>query len=257
MVGVWLVNTVLNAVVPPDDAVPETTRRALLSCVVDFVNPVGAAVWTNSITVPDGIACGADPLDAAVIKPFALTVMLEKVNEPTFELTVASVVALPDEVTSPVKLAFVVTVDALPVKEAVIVPALKFPDASRATIALAVFADVAVVAELLTFDAVEIVASLVSTIPAEALMSSLTITPEAIDVAFPTEVTSPVKLALVVTLLAVNAVAVPVIFVPTKADGVPNAGVTSVGLSDSTLDPVPVEDVTPVPPLATGKVPLT
>ena len=147
--------------------------------------------------------------------------------------------------------------DALPVKEAVIVPALKFPDASRATIADAVFAFVAVVAELLTFKAVEIVASFVSTIAADALMSALTITPAAIEVALPTEVTSPVRLAFVVTLLAVNAVAVPVMFVPTKADGVPNAGVTSVGLSDSTLDPVPVEDVTPVPPLATGRVPLT
>ena len=146
---------------------------------------------------------------------------------------------------------------AVPVKAAVIVPAVKFPLASRATIALAVFADVAVVAELLTFDAVEIVASLVSTIAADALMSALTITPAAILVAFPTEVTSPVKLALVVTLPAVKPEAVPVMFVPTKADGVPNAGVVKVGLSLRTTDPVPVEDVTPVPPLATGRVPLT
>ena len=41
-----------------------------------------------------------------------------------------------------------VAVDALPDKEAVIVPALKLPEASRATMALAVFALVAVVAEL-------------------------------------------------------------------------------------------------------------
>ena len=41
--------------------------------------------------------------------------------------------------------------------------------------------------------------------------------------ALPTEVASPVKLALVVTLLAVKAVAVPVMFVPVKATGVPNA----------------------------------
>ena len=39
--------------------------------------------------------------------------------------------------------------------------------------------------------------------------------------------------------------------------GVPSAGVTSVGLSDKTTEPVPVEDVTPVPPLATGRVPVT
>jgi len=70
--------------------------------------------------------------------------------------------------------------------------------------------------------------------------------------ALPTEVTSPVKLALVVTLLAVNAVAVPVMFVPTKADGVPKLGVTRVGLFDNTTLVVPVLVVTPVPPLRTG-----
>jgi hypothetical protein len=155
----------------------------------------------------------------------------------------AILVALPTEVTSPVKLALVVTVDALPVKEAVIVPALKSPDASRATIALAVFADVAVVAELLTFKAVEIVASFVSTIAADALMSALTITPAAILVALPTEVTSPVKLAFVVTLPAVKPEAVPVMFVPTSADGVPSAGVVKVGLVANTAAPVPVSSV--------------
>ena len=41
-----------------------------------------------------------------------------------------------------------VAVEALPDRLAVIVPALKLPDASRATIAFAVFALVAVVAEL-------------------------------------------------------------------------------------------------------------
>jgi len=59
-------------------------------------------------------------------------------------------------------------------------------------------------------------------------------------VALPTLVTGPVRLALVVTLLAVKAVAVPVIFVPTNADGVPNAGVTRVGDVANTTDPDPV-----------------
>lgn len=54
-----------------------------------------------------------------------------------------------------------------------------------------------------------------------------------------------------------NPAAVPVMFVPTKADGVPKLGVTRVGLLDSTTLPVPVEDVTPVPPFATGSVPVT
>jgi len=75
--------------------------------------------------------------------------------------------------------------------------------------------------------------------------------------ALPTEVTPPVKLALVVTLLAVKAVAVPVMFVPTNAEDVPRLGVTKVGLFDRTTATVPVDDVTPVPPLATGSVPLT
>ena len=77
-------------------------------------------------------------------------------------------------------------------------------------------------------------------------------------VVFPTEVTSPVRLALVVTLPAVRPEAVPVMLVPTKAEGVPKAGVTSVGEVDKTTPPVPVEaEVDPVPPLATGSVPVT
>jgi hypothetical protein len=39
--------------------------------------------------------------------------------------------------------------------------------------------------------------------------------------------------------------------------GVPNMGVTNVGLVDKTVLPEPVEAVTPVPPLATGNVPVT
>jgi hypothetical protein len=49
----------------------------------------------------------------------------------------------------------------------------------------------------------------------------------------------------------------PVALVKTIAEGVPSAGVVKVGLLDKTTEPVPVEDVTPVPPLATGKVPET
>jgi len=74
-------------------------------------------------------------------------------------------------------------------------------------------------------------------------------------VALPTEVTSPVRLALVVTLPAVSPDAVPVIFVPTSAEGVPSAGVTSVGEVLRTTLPVPVLVTTPVPPLATASVP--
>lgn len=66
----------------------------------------------------------------------------------------------------------------------------------------------------------------------------------AIVVALPTLVTLPVKLALVVTVAALppifKAVAVPVMFVPTNALGVPNAGVTKVGDVFKTTLPVPV-----------------
>src|SRR5258706_333786 len=54
-------------------------------------------------------------------------------------------------------------------------PAAKLPEASLATIADAVFAEVAVVAVLDTLPAVAIVANLVSTMAAEALMSAFTI----------------------------------------------------------------------------------
>ena len=72
------------------------------------------------------------------------------------------------------------------------------------------------------------------------------------EAALPTEVTAPVKLALVVTLPAVSPAAVPVMFVPTKADGVPSAGVTNVGELLRTTLVVPVLVVTPVPPFRTG-----
>lgn len=63
------------------------------------------------------------------------------------------------------------------------------------------------------------------------------------EVALPTDVTTPVKLALVVTLLAVKDVATPVMFVPTKAEGVPSAGATNTGFVAKTATPVPVSSV--------------
>jgi hypothetical protein len=45
--------------------------------------------------------------------------------------------------------------------------------------------------------------------------------------------------------------------VATPEVGVPSNGVTNVGEVDRTTEPVPVEVVTPVPPLATGNVPVT
>jgi len=48
----------------------------------------------------------------------------------------------------------------------------------------------------------------------------------------------------------------PVPFVSVTDVGVPKTGVTNVGLVDRTLFPEPVLLVTPVPPEATGKVPV-
>ena len=48
-----------------------------------------------------------------------------------------------------------------------------------------------------------------------------------------------------------------VVFDKSPEAGVPRAGVTNVGLFDRTTAPVPVEDVTPVPPFATATVPVT
>jgi hypothetical protein len=59
----------------------------------------------------------------------------------------------------------------------------------------------------------------------------------------------------VVFWLNVGHVNVPVLKLPDV--GVPNTGVVKDGLVDRTTDPVPVDVVTPVPPLATGKVPVT
>jgi hypothetical protein len=47
----------------------------------------------------------------------------------------------------------------------------------------------------------------------------------------------------------------PVALVRVTAEGVPRLGVVSVGEVDSTTEPVPVDVLTPVPPLTTARVP--
>ncbi len=63
------------------------------------------------------------------------------------------------------------------------------------------------------------------------------------DVAFHTEVTTPVRLAFVVTFHAVSPDAVPVRFVATPLEGVPSAGVTSVGEFANTKAPLHVSSL--------------
>jgi hypothetical protein len=70
-------------------------------------------------------------------------------------------------------------------------------------------------------------------------------------------VKAPVVAVVAPTVPLMLIEAVPVKFVTTPLEGVPKAGVTNVGLVDRTTEPVPVEVVTPVPPLATAKVPAT
>ena len=76
-----------------------------------------------------------------------------------------------------VELDVAVILDAVPDNVPVMVPALKLPLASLATIALAVFASVAVVALLDTLPAVDIVANLLSAIAALDDISAFTIDP--------------------------------------------------------------------------------
>ena len=65
--GVRLVNIAENALDPPDDAEPDTTRSALSLCVVDLVQPVGAAVWAKSIAVPGAKGSTHDALVPSVV----------------------------------------------------------------------------------------------------------------------------------------------------------------------------------------------
>ena len=74
-------------------------------------------------------------------------------------------------------------------------------------------------------------------------------------VAFVADVADVADVAVAALPPMLRPAAVPVMFVPTKAVGVPRAGVTSVGLVLKTVLPVPVEVATPVPPLATGRIP--
>ena len=87
----------------------------------------------------------------------------------------------------------------------------------------------------------------VSSVKAAAKLADVN---EPSEVALPTEVTAPVRLAFVVTLPAVRPAAVPVMFVPTSAEGVPRAGVTKVGEVANTNAPEPVSSVTAAARLA-------
>src|SRR5665213_2890866 len=95
--------------------------------------------------------------------------------------------------------------------------------------------------------------SVAATVPAPEVypVRTLAITGALVRVvAFPLLVTSPVKLALVVTVPAVSPEAVPVALVRTAADGVPRLGVTKTGEVAKTAAPDPVSSVKAVARLA-------
>jgi hypothetical protein len=122
----------------------------------------------------------------------------------------------------------------LPVRFAVIVPAVKFPLASRATMADAELASVAVVAELLTFPEVAIVANLVSTIAAVEEISAFTIVPSAILA----DVTAASLIFTVVIALSEITGDVADEFVPAKSPAnctLPVADVVAFGAPEVTL----------------------
>ena len=100
-----------------------------------------------------------------------------KVTELYTNLALAMLPASMVFVTVPVSVVYTpfVTLVALPLKLAVIVPAAKLPLLSRDTMAEAVLELVAVVALLLTLPEVLIQASLVSTIAADVAISAFTI----------------------------------------------------------------------------------
>ena len=188
------------------------------------VTPVVKGKPVRFVATPDVGVPSKGVTSVGLVAKTAEPVPVSSVNAPSScaEVKLPSEAAFPTEVTIPVRLALVTTVAALPTE---VTPPVKL-------------ALVTTVAALPTDVTPPVKLALVTTVAA-----------------LPTDVTPPVKSALVVTLLAVKAVAVPVMFVPTNADGVPRAGVTKVGLFDSTTFVVPVEDVTPVPPLATARVP--
>ena len=147
---------------------------------------VAALVTQPAVEICDNLAFAIEPCNIAFVT-----------------LPVPIVVTLPTEPTSPVKVGIVVTVLALPFKFAVIMPAEKLLLASRATIALGVFAAVAVVAALVTQPAVEICNNLSFVIPPNNILFVTLLAPIVVTLVKPVEVTSPNKIGIVDTVVAV------------------------------------------------------
>ena len=203
--------------------VPKPLTPVLIGSPVQFVSVPEVGVPKIGVTSVGLVANTAEPVPVSFVSAVS---NCNEVNEP-------NEVALPTEVTAPVKLALVVTVAALPpMLKPAAVPVILVPTNADGVPSAGV-------------TKVGLVANTLAPVPVSSVsaVSSCREVNEPKDVALPVDVTAPVKLALVVTLPAVKPAAVPVMFVPTSAEGVPRAGVTSVGLVANTADPVPVSSV--------------
>ena len=89
------------------------------------------------------------------------------------------------------------------------------------------------------------------------LFGVLVVALTALAAAITLETNSPTLPAAALSLVVVPIISDVEVKSILVAEAAPNTGVTSVGDVLKTVATVPVEDVTPVPPLATGKVPVT
>jgi hypothetical protein len=121
--------------------------------VVWIVVPV-EAVATTVVGAPVAELESSTFVKVAIVYPYPNTCIA--IIDWSASATVMSAVPLKETPLIVGAVSSEVAVEALPAIVAVIVPAVKFPDASRATIAEGVFALVAVVALLATFPAVTI-----------------------------------------------------------------------------------------------------
>jgi hypothetical protein len=230
---------------------PRPDTPVAIGSPVAFVKVALVGVPRIGVTRVGEVANTADPVPVSSVKAPKRLAELKEPKE----------VALPTEVTAPVKLALVVTLPAVrPEAVPVMFVPTKADGVPRAGVTrVGLVAKTADPVPVSSVNAASKFAELND--PKDVALPTEVTAPVRFAlvttvVALPTEVTPPVRLAFVVTVPAVKPDAVPVMFVPTSAEGVPNAGVTNVGLFDRTTEPVPVELVTPVPPFATGRVPV-
>src|SRR3990167_4391061 len=150
--------------------------RAKIFAAVEMRNPVPALFAKFNVVLADEILS----VTTVILPPTTdvVPVNVAALKVPTLVILLPPIFKSPDIVSPAFKTFNDAAPVTLPVKFAVIVPAVKLPDASLATIVLAVFAFVAVVAEFDTFPAVEIVANFESTIAAEESTSAFTIKDE-------------------------------------------------------------------------------